>query len=311
VNSRIAAALLGLLLVLLPVACGKRETEKRTSAVAVGPFVKRYTLRGVVRKVDPPNREITVEHEAIPGFMEGMTMIFPVRDDPQVFEILRAGDRLEAKLVVDEGDYWLEQVLTKGFVSSPSPLRGEGRGEGPPEPLPTVRVITPEPNRAVAIGDPVPDFALTDQTGRTVRLSQMRGEPVAVTFIYTRCPIATACPLTATRFAKLDSLLKAKGFGKLLTITVEPERDTPKVLAEYASHLGADPARWKFLTGDPKAVADVASRFGVIYYPDAGQIVHAQAVAVVDPAGRLATIYYGDNWDAEAVFRDLEKARKG
>jgi protein SCO1/2 len=174
-----------------------------------------------------------------------------------------------------------------------------------------VRVLTPEPNRGVAVGDPIPDFALTDQTGRTVRLSQMRGEPVAVTFLYTRCPIATACPLTAARFAKLDSLLKAKGFGKLLTITVEPEHDTPKVLAEYASHLGADPARWKFLTGDPKAVADVASRFGVIYYPDKGQVVHAQAVAVVDPAGRLATIYYGDNWDAEAIFRDLEKARKG
>jgi protein SCO1/2 len=293
---------LALFLAVVPIACGKRDAAVPAKASAPSANAKRYDLRGVIRGVDAQKREVTVEHQKIPGYMDAMTMSFPVRDDPQVFEILRAGDRIEAKLVVDEGDYWLEQILTKGFVPSAS---------GTPAPLPTVRVLTPEPNRGVAVGDPIPDFALTDQTGRTVRLSQMRGEPVAVTFLYTRCPIATACPLTAARFAKLDSLLKAKGFGKLLTITVEPEHDTPKVLAEYASHLGADPARWKFLTGDPKAVADVASCFGVIYYPDKGQVVHAQAVAVVDPKGRLATIYYGDNWDAENVFRDLEKARKG
>lgn len=294
---------LALFLAVTAVACAKRETAVPEPASAPSASAKRYDLRGVIRAVDAEKREVTVEHEEIAGYMDAMTMKFPVRDDPQVFEILRPGDRLEAKLVVDEGDYWIESVLTKGFVPTSA--------GGTPAPLPTARVVTPEPNRGVAVGDPVPDFTLTDQTGRAVRLSQMRGEPVAVTFIYTRCPIATACPLTTTRFAKLDSMLKAKGFGKLFTITVEPERDTPQVLAEYASHVKADPARWKFLTGDPKAVADVASRFGVIYYPEAGQVVHAQAVAVVDAAGRLATIYYGDNWDAENVFRDLEKARKG
>jgi protein SCO1/2 len=294
---------LALFLAVVPIACGKRDAAVPAKASAPSANAKRYDLRGVIRGVDVAKREVTVEHEEIVGYMDAMTMSFPVRDDPQVFEILRAGDRIEAKLVVDEGDYWLEQILTKGFVPTSA--------SGTPAPLPTARVVTPEPNRGVAVGDPIPDFTLTDQTGRAVRLSEMRGEPVAVTFIYTRCPIATACPLTTTRFAKLDSMLKAKGFGKLFTITVEPERDTPKVLAEYASHVKADPARWKFLTGDPKAVADVASLFGVIYYPDAGQVVHAQAVAVVDAAGRLATIYYGDNWDAEHVFRDLEKARKG
>lgn len=294
---------LALSIALSAVACAKRDAAAPAKESAASANAKRYELRGIVRGVDAAKREVTVDHEEIVGYMDAMTMSFPVRDDPQVFEILRAGDRLQATLVVDEGDYWIEGVLTKGFVATST--------SGTPAPLATARVITPEPNRAVAIGDAVPDFTLTDQTGRAVRLSEMRGEPVAVTFIYTRCPIATACPLTTTRFAKLDSMLAAKRFGKLWTISVEPERDTPKVLAEYASHLKADPERWKFLTGDPKAVADVASRFGVIYYPDAGQIVHAQAVAVVDASGRLATIYYGDNWEAEAIFRDLEKARKG
>jgi protein SCO1/2 len=163
----------------------------------------------------------------------------------------------------------------------------------------------------VGVGDPVPDFSLTDQTGKTVALSQMRGEPVAVTFLYTRCPVATACPLTTAKFSKLDALLAEKHFGHLLTVTVEPEHDTPKVLAEYAKHAGADPKRWSFLTGDPKAVSRVASDFGVLYYADHGQIVHGLAVAVIDPNGHLASIYYGDSWQPEHLLRDMEKARKG
>ena len=299
-----AALVFPVLLLAAFAGCAKRSTGGSSPSAggaaassAPSASARRFAFRGVVRAVDPAKREVTVEHEAIPDYMDAMTMPFPVKDDPQVFEILHPGDRLEAKLVVDRGSYWLEQILTKGFVATPA--------------AGATAVVTPEPNRGVAVGDPVPDFALTDQTGQTVRLSRLRGEPIAVTFLYTRCPIATACPLTATKFAKLDSLMKAKGFGKILTITVDPEHDTPKVLKEYASHLGADPARWKFLTGDPKAVADVATSFGVLYYPDGGQVVHGQAAAVIDPSGRLAAIYYGQTWEAEHLLRDLEKARKG
>jgi protein SCO1/2 len=139
----------------------------------------------------------------------------------------------------------------------------------------------------------------------------MRGEPVAVTFLYTRCPIATACPMTAAKFSKLDAMLTREKFGHLLTVTVDPEHDTPAVLAEYAKMIGADPKRWKLLTGAPAAVADVATSFGVMYYPEKGQMIHTQAVAVVDPKGRLATIYYGERWEAEHILRDMEKARNG
>ncbi|HEY6064955.1 MAG TPA: SCO family protein [Thermoanaerobaculia bacterium] len=301
-RSRVAPALAVLLLLGLA-SCAKRTENAPAKPAAASAQAKRYPFRGVVRGVDAAKREVTVEHEAVPDFMDAMTMSFPVRDDPQVFEILHVGDRLEAKLVVDGADYWLEQILTKGFVPT---LVGTAAS-----PAAHPAAVTPAPNRGIAVGDRVPDFALTDQTGRTVRFSALRGEPVAVTFLYTRCPVANACPLTATRFAKLDSLLKEKGFGKLVTITVDPEHDTPKVLADYARHLGADPKRWKFLTGDPKAIAEVASNFGVIYYPDKGQVVHAQAAAVVDSEGRLATIYFGQMWDPEHLLRDLEKARKG
>ena len=171
--------------------------------------------------------------------------------------------------------------------------------------------MLPEPNRAISVGDAVPDFTLTDQTGRSVRLSQFRGEPVAVTFAYTRCPDATACPMTMQKFAKLNAALVREKDGRLLAVTVDPETDTPAVLADYARRIGADPERWRFLTGDPRALARVAESFGVLYYPEHGKIVHSQAVAVVDPSGRLAAVYYGSDWEPEQILEDLEKARNG
>ena len=178
-------------------------------------------------------------------------------------------------------------------------------------PTAVVSAAVPQPNRAVGVGDHVPDFALTDQTGRTVRLSEMRGEPVAITFLYTQCPVSTACPMTTAKFSMLEAMLKEKNFGRLLVVTVDPQRDTPRALAAYAKKAGADPARWKFLTGDAKSVAEVATHFGVMYYAQGAQIVHTQAVAVLDREGRLSKIYYGEDWQPEHLLRDLEKARKG
>jgi protein SCO1/2 len=258
---------------------------------------KRFPIRGVIAAVDVGRSEITVAHDAVDGALAAATTPFSVRDDPKVVAILRPGDRVEAVLVVDGDVRFLENILTKGFVPSPSPGRAGS--------------VRPEPNKGVAPGDLVPDFALTDQTGKLTRLSQFRGEPVAITFAYTRCPVATACPMTMTKFARLNAALTARRFGRLLSVTVDPENDTPAVLRAFASKIGADPARWKFLTGDPGAVARAAESLGVLYYPDRGQIVHSQTVAVVDPQGRLANVYYGEMWEPETVLGDLEKARKG
>ena len=288
-------------------ACRAREAPAPGPAAArpfptrpapVSANAKRFPIKGVITAVDAVKTEVTVAHEAVAGALPAATTAFAIRDDPKVVALLRPGDRIEATLVVDGDVRFIEEILTKGFVPTPTSSSGAGGAR-------------PEPNKAVAVGDPVPDFALTDQTGKLTRLSQFRGEPVAVTFVYTRCPVATACPMTMTKFAKLNAALAGKKLGRLLSVTVDPENDTPAVLRDFAARIGADPQRWKFLTGDPKAVARVAESFGVLYYPDRGQIVHSLAVAVVDGAGRLATIYYGEMWEPETILGDLEKARKG
>lgn len=266
---------------------------------------KRYPFHGIVREVKNGGADVLVEHDAVPGFMGAMTMLFPARGPVEVRAALAPGDTIDATLVVEESRYWLEAIRRKPGSAPAGPVSPAR----PPETAPP-GFVTPIPNRAAGLGDPIPDFELTDQTGHAVRLSQMRGEPIAITFLYTRCPVATACPMTTARFSRLAAMLKERGFGRLLVVTVDPQNDTPAVLADYAKKAGADPARWKFLTGSPRAVADVASSFGVLYYPERGQIIHGQAVAVVGPDGRLASIYYGENWEPEHLLRDLEKARK-
>jgi protein SCO1/2 len=288
----LAAALIVAALLAAP-ACRRVETPPE----AVSASAARYLIQAVIRQINPDKPEMTLEHEEIPGFMAAMTMAFAVKADPGILRELKVGDRIAATLVVEGENSWIEGISAAPVATTLPAAVG-------------TPVVTPKPNRSVGVGDPVPDFALTDQTGKTVRLSDMRGETVAVTFVYTRCPIATACPMTAAKFSKLDAMLREKPLGRLLVVTVEPEHDTPKVLAAYARKLGADPRRWKFLTGSPKAVAEVAESFGVLYYPDRGQIVHSQAVAVVDPAGRLSSIYYGERWEPEHLLRDMEKASR-
>jgi protein SCO1 len=180
----------------------------------------------------------------------------------------------------------------------------------PPATAPATGSSVPEPNRSIGVGDKIPDFTLTDQNGAKVRLTQFRGEPLGVTFLYTTCPDVSACPMTMAKFSKLDAMLREKKFGHLLVVTVDPVHDTPSVLRDYAEKAGADPRRWSFLTGAPPAVAEVASRLGVLYSRKGAQVLHQQAVAIVDPEGRLATISYGENWEPEQILKDMEKVRK-
>ena len=119
-----------------------------------------------------------------------------------------------------------------------------------------------EEQRLPTIGA-APDFALTSQDGAEVTLGDFRGKVVAVTFIYISCP--DVCPMLSDKMARVQDELGADFGSKVafLSITVDPERDTPEVLKEYAEALDADLAGWSFLTGTPAAVRDVAHRYGV------------------------------------------------
>ena len=255
---------------------------------------RQYELRGQILAVDVPNRKVTIKHEDIRGFMPAMTMAFEVRDE-RLLDARRPGEVIVATLVVEDDGAHLSSIRRTGMA----PLT-----DAPP----------PEVVDVVRSGDTVPDAAFTDQTGRARRFSEWRGQVVAVTFIYTRCPLPSFCPLmdknfqAAQREIARDPSLSER--ARLISVSFDPDYDTPKVLAAHAARLSADPACWTMLTGDRDEVDRFASRFGVsVIRADkpGAEIVHNLRTAVIDPGGRLVTILSGSDWtpaDLLAGLRD-------
>jgi protein SCO1 len=153
---------------------------------------------------------------------------------------------------------------------------------------------------------PAPEFELTTQDGERLSLKDLRGKVVAVTFIYASC--ADTCPLLTAKMAGLQSRLGADFGSKVsfVSITVDPERDTPEVLKTYAHAHGARPAGWAFLTGTPDEIRDVARRYGIFYKKsERGDVDHTFLTSVIDQAGTLRVQYLGVRFNPDELLGDL------
>jgi protein SCO1 len=242
--------------------------------LALTACVRQYRVQGVVLRVDRAQPSITVSHRAIPGYMDAMAMPFRVKRESEL-EGIAPGSRV--------------RFVLRGSVASRIRVERTAIGD----------VVLPKLPERLAVGSTAPDFALTDQSGRMVRLSDLRGRIVAIDFIYTRCPMPDVCPRLSANFARLQ-----KRFGDkvmLLSITLDPEYDTTEVLADYARRWRAD-ADWLFLTGSPPAIREIAERFGVIYWPEDGVLTHTSATAVIDKQGRLAALLEGSSYTSQQLL---------
>ncbi|MER8810895.1 SCO family protein [Mesorhizobium australicum] len=172
-------------------------------------------------------------------------------------------------------------------------------------PWPAQAQDAPHAERLPVIG-PAPDFTLTSQDGTRVSLRDFRGKVVAVAFMYTYC--TSVCPMLTANMAQVRDEL-GSNFGSnidFVSITLDPERDTPEVLKEYAAAFGADPKGWSFLTGDPSAVREVALKYGVFARKTAeGDIDHTTVASLIDPSGMLRVQYLGVRFDLEEFRGDL------
>jgi protein SCO1/2 len=254
-----------------------------------------YALQGVVHKVDRPGRTVTVAHEAIPGFMPAMTMPLRVAQTSDLDDV-EPGDEVEGRLVVGgpNGTRLEGLTVTKPALASPGP-----------EP-PTTPVLT--------VGQPVPDFDMTDQDGRPMRLSDLRGHAVVLTFVYTRCPLPEFCPAQDRKFADLARRLAVVPSRAsavcLLSVSFDPEHDTPEALARHAASQGARPPVWRFAVASHDELARVAPGLGLSYGPlgGSGGFVHDLSTAVIGPDGRLARLDRGGSWDPSAVLASALEA---
>jgi len=264
-------------------------------AAAAQSKTKRYDLRGVVVDTKPATDEITVQHEAIPGFMPAMTMPYTVKDPGALREVM-PGDAITAVAVsVDNGKtYWLENVR----ITDKS-----GR-----------RNVQPAKTHRLSIGDPVPDLALVNQDGNRIRLTDFRGKALLITFIYTRCPLPNFCPLLSSQFSKIhDDLIKEPEVYKLthlVTISFDPQYDKPAVLRKYGlAYLDNDKSGfryWDFASTNAGDLDKLAYAFGLQYSQSANQISHTMVIALVSRGGTIAQ-YWGKQWTTAELERALRE----
>ena len=282
--------------VLLFTACQKAETQPTASTEA-----KRYPIKGTVVAVDKAKKKATIKHEEIPGYMDAMTMDFPIRED-WVWEDLNPNAVVFAELVVDDNNgYWLEKIA---ISAAPNPNQ-------PPLPV--------REDKA-QVGNPVPDFVLTNQDGKKINLKDYRGKALAITFIYSRCPIPTFCILMSKNFSdlaiQLNQNAELKDKIRLLSISFDPATDTPEKLKQYGQgYLGKDAKPdftvWHLATGTDKEVRAVADFFGLRYEvdeTDKTQFNHSLRTIVVTPEGKVRRVFSGNEWTPNDLLKELQAA---
>lgn len=231
--------------------------------------------QGMIVQVDAPSRTLTISHRAIKGHMPAMVMPFTLGPS-QPIAPWKAGQEVTFEVEISNGHSRLRRLAL---------IRA-----APPEfPIPT-------PANALAIGGLVPDFQLRDEQGGMVRISSLRGRVVAVNFIYTRCPLPEVCPRLTASFAALQRKFAGQPVS-LLSITLDPQFDTPPVLSAYGKQAGAHPPVWRFLTGPMPDIERAAGLFGVVYWPEEGSLTHTSRTAIIDRNGHLAALVDGSTFD--------------
>ena len=256
-----------------------------------------YAASGVILKVDRPHRNFVASCKAIPDYMEAMVMPIPVRDE-KLLDGLQPGTMVDFTLVVTGSEAYAENVKVHHFESAeqdPFEARRlqllENFGASDPA------------ARELAVGEQVPDFTLTDQTGQLVRLSQFAGKVVAAAFVYTSCPLPNYCFRLSNNLGRVRKRFAGR-LGRdlvLLSVTIDPVHDTPEVLAKYAATWKADAKSWHFLTGPEADVKAVSRRFGVNFWPDEGALTHSLHTVVIDRQGKLAANFEGNEFTAEQL----------
>ncbi len=288
--------------ILLFTACQKAETTATNSSANA----KRYPFRGTIISVDKANKKASIEHEKVEGFMDAMTMDFPIKDD-WVWEDLSPGSEIRAELVVDNAatpPFYLEKLA---ISAAPNPN----------QPAPPVN------ENFAQIGKEIPDFTLTNQDGKKVSIKDFQGKALAVTFIYSECPLPDYCILMSKNFSDLANEVaendELKDKVRLLSISFDPKRDTPEKLKQYGlGYLGKDSKAtdfkvWQIAVGTDEQVRKIADFFGLRYETnenDKTQINHSLRTAVIAPDGKVTKIFPGNEWQKSELLDELKAAAK-
>jgi protein SCO1/2 len=276
---------------------------QKPAANVASDTAKRYKLNGKVVSVDREKKTAKIDHEAVEDYMSAMEMEFPIHED-WVWDDLVPGSEIRAELVVDNTKtpaFWLEKI---GIIAAAKPGQA----------------VPPVDEKFAQIGKEVPSFQLTNQDGKRISTADFRGKVLAITFIYARCPLPDYCIKMSTNFSDAANRIMAepdvKDKFRLLSISFDPERDTPEKLRSYGlGYLGKgakpDFSVWQLAVGNDKEVRSIADFFGLRYEVDQNdktQINHSLRTAVIAPDGKVTKIFAGNEWTVNDLLREMKAA---
>src|SRR5580765_2779677 len=268
--NRKSQMLLALLLVPLTGVCGDLPANANVTT---------YAVKGVFNEAKSGGRTAVIAHENIPGYMDAMTMPFNVKS-PAEIRTLQAGDVITFRLSVTDTDDWIDQVKKVGrarprtIAEAGPPMWADSLGD-------------------VGAGEPVPECVLTNQDGRRIRMADFKGQALAFTFFFSRCPLPTYCPRLNNNFAAVQQALAegARTNWQLLSISFDPAFDTPEQLSDVAARQKIDPRHWNFATSSSAEVRKLGGSFGLEFWRENGTLNHNLRTVVVNAQGRVQRVF--------------------
>jgi protein SCO1/2 len=277
---------------LMLIVCGAKSAGSFPSPNEEATNARMFIAKGVVQELKPDARTAVIRHEAISNYMAAMTMPFKVKD-PKELAGLQRGDEISFRLQVTETESWVDRISKIGTVSLP--------------PIPT-----PASSPAVQPNHPLLDYKFTNELGQAVSLNDFRGQALAITFFYTRCPLPDYCPRLSKNFQaasqKLGSLPGGPANWHFLSISFDTEFDTPQMLKAYGNSYQYDPKHWSFLTGPPDKIGELARQSGASYEFDAGTFNHNFRTLIVDASGHLQMVFPTGGDLSDEIVAEIIKA---
>jgi protein SCO1 len=269
-------------------------------AIATSAETRQFAVKGVVKKVEPESSRVVIAHEAIPGFMDAMTMPFRVKS-PDILAKVQAGDSVSFRLSVTAEESWIDNIIKIPAINISSAAVTNRESTN------AVSAIAPRHHH------PLLDYAFTNELGQPMRLGDFRGQVLAMTFFFSRCPIPDYCPRLMKNFEeasqKLRNMTGAPTNYHFLSVTFDPEFDTPARLKAYAKGYEFDPSHWSFLTGPADKLAELARLSDVKYQRDGAFFNHDMRTLIIDGEGQLRMVFpIGGNLSGSIVEEILKAA---
>ncbi len=290
----------------LLVACDeKKETVSASQEVlakAAETNMQIFQVRGVIKEIKPDSKTVSVRHEDIPGYMQAMTMDLETRDtDVSKFAV---GDYISFRMLVTDNDGWIDQLKkVEGTAPKPTELPSRGNAFRPSRDV-----------EMLNIGDALPEYSFTNQSGENFKTTDFKGKALAIHFIFTSCPFPTYCPRMSQNFSQALQKLKESSNGPtnyhFLSITIDPERDSPQVLEAYGKTHSYDPQVWTYATGDPIEIRAITEQFGQTFWKEGGTINHNLRTIVLNGEGLVHKILPSNEWQVDELVEAIATAAK-